>query len=422
MLKNRWFKSTLGIPAEILIAQSLDASNSPSAGTAPTGTLNVTIAATPTLGDTLVINVDGYIYTYTVGAGETTAALAATAIEAMLDANNQGFTASHTGTTSAVFTLTGPVGTTFNGKTVSATEGGSTFSAITSANFSGGVNPVVGFQSTFKDFVATAAAGAMAAYWADTQDAVTFGSTSLPVNKDRPYFYAWKQADETVKVSTTISPSGIEKKTQIAYYAGQGDTFTVTLGGTYTAGQYIHLRIIDTTSTILPYPSWEFVVKSSGTANTDAAAMRDKINAETIDKVFTASAATNVITIVFSAKDRTFKVLADLETTKTATTDASVITIAHTVMQKGEIGTYKDIKELELYFRVQQGQPLYSGDGHTNIEEFGVIASNVVSGINYGILILKTMRFERGEVRNFRQPLYVVIALPTASLATLAGL
>lgn len=421
MLKNRFFKSTLGIPAEVIIAQSLDASNSPSAGTAPTATVNVTVAASPTAGDSLTIIVDGQVYTHTVTAGETTAALAVAGILAQLQANNQGFTAGATGTTTAVFTLTGPVGTSFNGKTVTGSEVGATFSAITTANFAGGVNPVVGFQSTYETFITTAAAGSIAAYWEDTHDAVTFGATKLLANQGRGYFYAWKQADGSVKRSTTVVIPA-KSVVQVPYVAGNGDTWTLTFTGTYSVGQIIHVRIIDTTSTIIPYPSWEYTVVSTGTIATDVTALAVALNAENIDKQWTASGATNVLTVAFLNNSRTFKVMGELEPTKAFPTDASIITPANTVKAKSPIGTYADIKELENYFKVQQGATLYSGDGHVNPEEFGLPASNVVAGINYGILVLHTLRFERGEVRNFNQTLYVIIALPTASLATLAGL
>jgi hypothetical protein len=422
MIRNRWFKQTLGVPSEVIIAKDLDDSTSPSAGTAPTGTVNVTIAGTPTLNDTLVINVDGYIYTYTVGAGETTAALAATAIEAMLDANSQGFTASHTGTTSAVFTLTGPNGTSFNGKTVTGSEGGSTFSAITTANFSGGVNPVVGFKPTHADFVDDAAAGDLAAYWEDDGTAVTYGSTSNPANSKRKYFYAWKQADGTSKVSTSLEAGRISNKTSIPYFAGQSDVWTVTLGGTISIGQTVILRIIDTTSTIIPYPNWSFEVISTGVLNTDATNLRAQINAETIDKVFVASGSGANVVITFTDTSRTFKVLIAVETTFNEPVNEEVNVIVHTTPAKAPIGTYADIKELEKYFLVQQGSPLYTGQGNVNLEELGLPASNVDAAITYGIFILKSWRFEKGEVKNFEQPLYVIIALPTADLATIAGL
>src|SRR6187551_156772 len=229
MIKNRYFKSTLGVPSEVIIAQTLDASNAAGAvaGTSATSVNAVTIAASPTVGDTLIFNIDGYVYTYTVGAAETTAALAATAIDAVLNANTQGFTAAHTGTTTASFTLTAPVGTAFNGKTVVVTEGGNTFSAITAGNFSTtGTNPVVAFQNNYKSFIATAAAGALAAYWEDTKAAVTFGTTTNPANAGRKYFYAWKQGDGTVKRSTSIEIP-VARKTAVPYYVGQADIYTL---------------------------------------------------------------------------------------------------------------------------------------------------------------------------------------------------
>jgi len=421
-IRNRFFKGTIGKPAEIIIAKSVDTSNSPSAGTAATSVNTVTIAASPTVGDSITFNIGGYIYTFTVTAAESTAALAVAAIEAMLDANTQGFTAASSGTTSATFTLTGPVGTSFNGVTVTGSETGNTFSSIVTANFAGGVNPVVGFQTTLEDFVDNAAAGALAAYWEDTKGAVAFGSTTLPVNVGRKYFFAWKQADGIVKITTPIPvPVPATDKKSIAYTAGQGDVWTAAFGGTIAVTQILHVMIIDTSSTTLPYPSWQY--QETVTTNVTAAvtALAADINAETLDKIFSASGSGTTLTVTGTDSTRTLKISAYIETSPSQTADASAIVLTHTQKAIAPIGTYADVKDFENYFKVQQGLTLYTQEG-TTPAEFGEPATNVDAAIQYGYVIIKSTRTEQGATRNYAQPLYTIIALPTASRASIIGL
>ena len=422
MIRNRFFKGTIGKPAEVIIAQSLDASNSPSAGTAATSVNTVTIAGTPTLGDSITFNIGGYIYTYTVPSGVTTAAQAVTGIEAMLDANTQGFTAASSGTTSATFTLTGPVGTSFNGVTVTGSETGSTFSSIVTANFAGGVNPVLGFQTTLEDFVDNADDGAIAAYWEDTKAAVAYGTTTLPANVGRKYFFAWKQADGVVKITTPIPvPVPATDKVSIAYAAGQGDIYTLAFGGTIAVTQILHVRIIDKTSTEVPYPSWEYQETVTSTVAAAVTALAADINAEKIDKIFSASDSSTTLTITGTDTTRVLDVSAYIETSPSQTVDASNIVKTHTQKAIAPVGTYADVKWLESFFQVQQGLTLYSQEG-TLPSDFGEPASNVLPSIQYGYVIIKSFRKEQGATRNYEQPLYTIIALPTASRASLIGL
>jgi len=420
MIRNRYFKGTLGKPAEIIIAKSLDNSNSPSAGTAATGNLAATIAASPTVGDTLSINIGGTVYTFTVTPAHSTAALAVSGIAAMLDENTQGFTVVESGTTSASFALTGQVGTSFNGVTVSGTETGNTFSAIVGTNFSGGVNPVLGFQTTLDDFVDNAANGSLGAYWEDTKTAVAFGTTTLAANIGRKYFFAWKQADGVAKISTPI-PVPVADKQSVAYNAGQGDVWTAAFGGTIAVTQILHVMIIDTAATTVHYTSWQYQETVTTTVTAAVAALAADINAETMEAVFTASAGGTTLTVTGTDATRTLKISAYIETSPSQTADASAIVLSHTQKATAPIGTYADVKEFENYFKVQQGLTLYSPEG-TLASDFGEPATNVDAAINYGYVIIKSFREEQGATRNYKQPLYTIIALPTASRASIIGL
>lgn len=431
MLINRFFKSTLGVGAEALVVNTLD--TSAGGGTipakSPTGTVTVTIAATPTLGDELVIDVEGEQYEYTVGAGDTTAAILHTSILTMLNANTQGFTATGTGTTSSVYTLTGPSGAAWNGYLISATADtntGPTFSAISSTNFAGGVNGQTGAaQPNYQDFCANAVAGSLGIFFNDNNfngngiqsPAVPVGGTSTFANRRRQIFYGYKMADGTVKRTSPIPVEDLSYNS-VTYTAGQPDIVTVTFGGTYTAGQGIMVRITNRTVEAVPYPTYEYWVTSTGTIATDVAALAAAINAEYADPVVTATAAADVLTITGIYNQNSIVVTATLNTTLQAETDQSAIVIGVTQASIAPIGTNADVLEFETYFQVILGETLYTQAGVLP-SEMGLPASNVSSAVQYGYLIVKSRKRDDGVTRNYNNKSYCVIAIASTLLATL---
>ena len=85
MVKNRYFKNTLGIFAELVIASTLDVEETTgTGGGASSTTVPVTIGAAPTIGESISIVVDGVTYLYTVPAGGATTQQAHDAIAALL--------------------------------------------------------------------------------------------------------------------------------------------------------------------------------------------------------------------------------------------------------------------------------------------------------------------------------------------------
>lgn len=283
-------------------------------------------------------------------------------------------------------------------------------------------------QADYPTFVASAASGAMGVFWDDAdQLAVADGAAALPANATRKIFYGYKTADG-LPMRTSGLPVANLKIDTIAYNAGRAQISTVTVGGTVSVGQIIHVTIADTTSTEAPYPRYHY---QEPVATTVAAALTNlaaKINAEKNTPIVTASAATTVLTLTAAdpqgspvgkyAFNTSFQPYASIETTAAQPTDASAIVIAKTQTPIAPIGTYADVKEFESYFLVMAGSPLYT-DGSYNLAELGLPASNVVATINYGYGVVKTWKTERGETRNYSDRATVIIALPTASVAAL---
>jgi hypothetical protein len=429
---NRFFKSTLGIGSEAFIANTLDNSGGGAvvAARAATATVTVTLAGTPTLGDQLVITVGSVQYPYTVKSSDTTAAILHTSILTLLQANTQGFTAAATGTTSSVYTLTGPTNTSFNGVQVNATSTigvGPTFSAISVVNFNGGANASGGgAQPDYKSFCANAAAGSMAVFFADhnfngnglDSPAAPIGSTSLAVNQTRDIFYGYKMADGSVKKTSHFPVSGI-KYTSVAYTAGQPDIFTVDLTlGTITAGQQVNIRITNETVEAIPYPNYFYYVTSTGTPATDATALAAQINAEKVDPVATATVAGNIVTITSNSNVQVLRVQSFIFTTSTAPNDASNIVVTHTQTAIAPIGTPADIAEFETYFQVIIGEPLYTNGGVLP-SEFGLPVSNISGSVQYGYLVVTAQKEEFGVVHNFKNKKYCVVGVASSLLATL---
>lgn len=439
MERNRFFKSTFGSGGEFLIANSLDASGPPVAGKGPTGaTITVTQNVAPATADRINFFVGGEQYSYIVKATDTTATILVASILAYLNTNTQGFTATATGTTSAVYTLASTVpNASLNGVVVTATLGAtnvSTFSALSFTSFgTNGADPADGgFQPTFELFITNAAAGSLAAYWDDNHEALLPASTSQYANAERRFFYVMKTQDSTPNVlcSTPIRASRRQYRT-IAFSAGQADVWTLTCTGTYTAGQIIHVKIIDTTSLQIPYPNYEYIVVSTGVIATDLAALAVLINAETNDPVATATTPgnTNVLTLTGIYNSRQIKPGYFLETVGqpglALGTDATTCVFAQTQASIAEVGTTADVLEFEKYFKIQNGVMIYTEAGMLP-SEFSSIQQLTQVGIQYGFFVLTQLKLEYQQSSALSteraDKTFTVIAVPSTALATLAGL
>lgn len=444
MERNRYFKATLGVSAEVVIAASLDISGVEVDGVKPAAaTSTLTVAASPAAGDRISFTILGQNYQYTVLAGDSTAALLVAAIVVYLNSFNAPWTASVTGTTSATFTFTpNAVGTALNAGTNAialGTPNVSTFSApVATAQFgSGGVNgSPAGFAADFKTFVASSPNGSLGLYWDDNQgnvsgsnsnSSVPPGALGVYANANRSYFYAWKDgAGNTLRTSPI--PIAGRKLVVSRFAAGTLPQYTVTYTGTYTAGQIIWVKFQDTTSVQIPYPNWEYYVVSTGTIATDVAALRDAINAENLDKQFTASAAANVLTLVALNSNRTYKISSFLElpglvpTGTAIQTDASIIVIANSVPGVFENGTVADVRELEKYLKIRNGVMVYVNEGYTP-DEFNLFSSNIVAGAQYGYITVKAFKTETHQSTLNEQNAigYFFIVVPDASVLALAN-
>jgi len=415
MERNRYFKATLGVGAEVIIANTLDASGAEVDGIKPTAaTSTLTIAASPAAGDRINITVLGQPYTYTVLATDTTAAILVASMQAYFNAFNAPWTLVITGTTAATFTYTpNAVGTALNGGTNAialGTPNVSTFSApVATAQFgSNGVNgSPAGFQPTFQAFAANAAAGSLAVYWDDNLGQVTGSNsnTSVPpgaltqyANNNRAYFYAWKDAAGNTLRTSQIPVQG--RKTTISrYQAATPDIFTVALGGTVTAGQTIWIRIIDKTSAAVPFPNWEYSVLSTGNAITDATALVALLTAEKFEiPIATATnGGTSTITITGLSNNRILAVncwldVAGILNSGTAlSTDQSAFVVTQTQTRTVENGTFADVTEVEKFLKIRNGVMVYVASTITP-SEFNNFNSNIVSTTQYGYLLVRSIR------------------------------
>lgn len=438
MQRNRFFKSTPGVDAEYVIAQTLDNSATPAIGVAPSsGTAQVTVAASPAAGDKITIFVNGEEYSYIVAAGDTTAATLNASITALLNTNNQGFTAVGTGTTTSLFTLNAPKNSSMNGWVVTVVLGTpnvSTFSAPVVANFgAGGTDPVAGGpQPTINGFVTNAAAGAVGVYWKDTNIAVKPGETSLAVNANREFYYAWKTQDGNTMVTTEIN-AGSRKYFQSLYNAGRPDIWTETFTGTYTAGQILHVKVIDTTSAQVPFPNYQYDLVCTGTINTDLATLATLINAEQYDPIVSAGASGNVLTITGKYASgtaftyRTFKVGFYLETVGSNANaqgiDQSIVAIAQTQVAIAEVGTTADVTYFEQALKEMIGVMVYTNGDYTP-SELSNITELVIPSVQYGYLAVTGLKVvvHRSSVHQaVSNKKTVIIALPSTSLNQLAN-
>jgi hypothetical protein len=283
-------------------------------------------------------------------------------------------------------------------------------------------------QATFELFVTNGIAGALGVFWEDTHAALAAGDTALAANVGRKFFYGYKLGDGTVRVSTGI-PCKPKYKTA-AFNAGTGDAWTATIAGTISATQRVLLKIQDTAGGMTPYPVYSYEVPYN-TSNTQTAAdLATAINAETEDKILSASAASGVITITCTDKNRTIQVLVPtLITTVAANTDASSFSVAHTVKGVLPLGTYQDALDIERIAHLNQGGIEYSPEG-TKPSEFdaltgtgGVPYTNVSSSVNYGFVVVTATRREEGQgsVHPVSKLMYTIVMIATASISTLAA-
>lgn len=279
-------------------------------------------------------------------------------------------------------------------------------------------------QATYNAFIASALAGAVAAYWDDTNAVVAVGATALAANAKRKFFYAWKQADGTVMRTAPI-PAAPTYKT-VAFAAGTSDVWTLAFGGTISVSQWIHVRIMDTTSKTVPYPSYEYVEKVTSTVNAALVKIAASINAEKNEPIATATVSTTNLTITCTDKNRSIKVLGTVEISAAQQTDASAITVTHDTKGITPLGTYADVKEFEKVYLVKNAAILYTGnhDQNVNVTDFQSQASNVVTGINYGYLVVTARKFEfpQSSVTPFHNKAYIVVAAPAAAITYLATL
>lgn len=420
MVKNRYFKNTLGLFAEIIVAAGLDLEET--TGTPQTASqvaVPVTIAADPTVGDTITITVDGVEYKHTVPVADETTQQAHDAIKGILSANTQGFTVVGVGTTSSVFTLSW-AGADKNGKAVSLVETGSTFTVAGPYAFAGGVDADAAASDDLEAFVANSNAGTVWAFWEDTKVALVTGDTSKPSNLNRKFFYAWKDSAGNTKTTAAIPVAGLKYETK-AYNAGQAQISKVKYGGTVSATQIIHVRISETTATVLPYPSYSYSALWTTDIATTVAALVTAINAEEEDKIVTATSAGDTLTLTGDYKNRTFKVSAYLEVSDTQTVDQSTITFptAGTQVAKAALGDVTTVQEIEKYANIYGGGINYAPEG-TNVAEWQESNSNMGSTTQWGILMVYAARVSDGVVYDHKSKAYVIIVVPTGSEATLA--
>lgn len=430
MQKNRFFKTTMGLFAELAIATQVDAADGTAAvGEASMVTLPITVAGSPTAGDILLLTFsNGKVVEYTVPVAGTTAIVDAgvkAAIEAVL-ADVPGASVGYTGTTSLVLTIGAGVGTAYNGVTITPSETGSTFTVAGAVTFAGGLDADATASDKIEDFVNNALGGSIWAFWNDTNLALKAGDTNLATNKNRAFYYAWKQADATIMHRSAAIPVNDFKYNSTTYNAGTVEIMTAAYTGTYSVGQILHLRIINTTPEQLPYASYDYAVTiGSGGINQAVTDLATAINAEASANtpIATAGGSTSTLTVTGILKSTTFKLASYLEVTTAQPSDLSVITFATTQKGKDAIGTVASVRELEQYSKVNRGGVNY-GTNMVNADEFGDISTNIgTNGVTqFGFLLVTSNRTETGVVRNYANKAYILVAIKSTDVATLAAL
>ena len=428
----------MGIFAELAIATQVDASDGTAANAQPSiASQSITVAASPTATDSITFTFTSQPSgqpaippaIYTVPASGTTAQANAGILATLRAAlaGIPGAAVNSTGTTTQVVTVSLP-GATYNGMIITTTESGTTFdSAPAAGTFAGGVDADAVAADNLKDFVDNATAGSIWAFWDDTKLALKAGDTLNPLNVNRKIFYAWKQGVATEYNKSTAFPVAGLVKDSTTYNAGTAEVMTLTGTGTYAAGQIIHVRIIDTTGGILPYPSFEYEAACT-TTSIDAAlaAIVVKINAEALSNVpiVTATSSTNVLTVTAKTKLVTFDISSYLEVIPAQPTDGSILTKATTAKAKAPIGDIASVTELQKYYVMNNGGTLYPENG-IQAYEFGAPTTNVGTNsvTQFGFLLYTGKKTENGEVYNFaNNKAYLLIAVKSTDVATLAAL
>lgn len=286
------------------------------------------------------------------------------------------------------------------------------------------VSNVGAAQANLETFTANAANNSIWAFYEDgaKHPAVVAGDTALLINQKRLFFYAWKDASGVVKKSTSIPINGLSYSS-IVYNAGSAQVSTATFGGTYAASQILQMRIIDTTGTNLPYPSYEYsAIIGSGGINAAVTAIAAAINAEKFGKIASATAATNVLTITADLKSTSFKITTYVELSTSQNVDNTAPVVALVTKAIAPVGDILSVQELYRYYLINNGAVEYGNGNQTNGIDFGQPAQNITGTAQYGFIVVTSNRVENGEVKNFQKKAYIVIALATGSVAALVAL
>ncbi len=280
-------------------------------------------------------------------------------------------------------------------------------------------------QANYELFVT--AGGNEGAVWAFFEDsandnpALAPGDLADAANADKLFFFGYKDADGIASRTTALKVKDVTKDS-ISYAAGTAQAIQVTGGGTYQSGQILHVKIIDTRPTQIPYPFWLYTQAiGSGGINAAITDIASKINAEKVEPIVTASPATNVLTVTGKEVDTTFKIVSELETTPAQPTDSSAITVAVSTPGVHSVGLKEDVTELYRYHILNKGAVEYT-NGPTTGKEFG--HPNIdLSATQWGYLLLREkFRTEEGVTRNYWAHNKVLIAVPQTELAALAAL
>lgn len=281
-------------------------------------------------------------------------------------------------------------------------------------------------QATLAAFVTTGVAGTLWVGWEDTLAAVAAGDTALAANAKRKFFYAWKQSDGTLKRTIGIPANNFAYQS-VAWNAGTAQVRVATFAGTYNVGQTLYVKIIETTGTHLPYPTYHYeALIGSGGINQAVTDIKNAINAEAAanSPVATATSSTNVLTVTAVDKIRNFKIVTKVFETTAYPDDLSAVTQTET-KQVYPIGDVASVKELAVYANIYQGGLNYAPEG-TNLADYGQIASNLdeTGTTHYGFVLVTDIQTETGGVMEpaEKKKAYVLIAVKTADVATIVAL
>lgn len=427
MIKNRFFKSTIGAFAELAIVTQVDASDGTANAAQPSvATMTTTVSASPTAGHKLTLTLSNdVIIEYTAPATPTTAILNAGLAAAIEAALPPGSSVNFTGTTTQVLTI-GVPDPAYNTVTITQTTTGNSWTIGSVATFAGGLAADATAADSLQNFVDNATAGSIWAFWDDTNLPLVAGDTAKPANAGRKFYYIWKQADAAICHRSSAIPVKDLTYSTALYNAGTAQVMTAAFGaGTYSLGQRLHIRIIDTTPTQLPYASYDYdvAIGASGInqAVTDLAAL---INAEKTEPIVTASGSTSTLTVTAIKKSTTFKLASYLEVTTAQPSDLSNVVFATTAKSLPTLGDIANVKELEQYYIVNNGGINYSPNGTVPLE-FGDISSNIGTNsvTQFGFLLVKNKRTEAGVVRNYaNDKALMLIAIKSTDVAALAAL